>query len=315
MSTQATELDTAVDELTEVLDDHVDVDESDIRDELTNLVKEYQVPLDEARRSVINSHTEDTDVDPSDISRGGGDADVLVNDIEKDEEWVNVEVKVDDLWEPRSDSISQVGLVGDDSGKTKFTAFETSDLALLEEGQSYRLENVVSEEYEGDINIKLNSRTEIIELDEEVEIGDNTVTMAGVLASIASDSGLIKRCPEEECTYVLSEGRCDAHGPQDEHEFDLRIKGTVDNGVEAHDIIINQEVTEELTGMSLSEAQEIAKDKLEITAVREQFKDDLVGQYLTLQATPYKGNNMINEFEFGVETDDVDSLLVRARSI
>ncbi|ERG88322.1 MAG: hypothetical protein J07HX5_00466, partial [halophilic archaeon J07HX5] len=51
-----------------------------------------------------------------------------------------------DPWEPGHDSISQVGLLGDESGTIKFVAFDTSDLPELAAEAGYALGNVVTDE-------------------------------------------------------------------------------------------------------------------------------------------------------------------------
>ena len=192
--------------IAEQFSDHLSVDADDVEERLETLVDEYRVPLDEARRSVTNSYLEDAGMERDELGRGGSEL-VLVNEIDEDEQWVDLRVKLVDLWDPRSDSISQVGLVGDESGTIKFVAFETSDLPELEEGACYSLSNVVTDEYEGNYSVKLNRTTQITEIDEEIEVGDNADTVEGALVDIQSGSGLIKRCPEEDCTRVLQNGR------------------------------------------------------------------------------------------------------------
>jgi replication factor A1 len=90
---------------------------------------------------------------------------VALETIDSEGQWIDVLVTVDQLWEPYSESMAQVGLVADSTSRMKFVAFETSELPKLEEGASYRLSNVVTDEYEGDYSIKLNSQTEIERLD------------------------------------------------------------------------------------------------------------------------------------------------------
>lgn len=51
----------------EQLHSTADVQQSDIEEKLETLVDQYQVPLREARRSVINDLSDDTDGDPSDF--------------------------------------------------------------------------------------------------------------------------------------------------------------------------------------------------------------------------------------------------------
>jgi replication factor A1 len=239
---------------------------------------------------------------------------VLVDEIDQDEQWVDVTVKVVDLWEPRSDSISQVGLVGDESGRIKFVAFETSELDELEEGASYKLGNVVTDEYQGDYSIKLNRTTTITELDEEIEVGDSTTTVEGALVDVQSGSGLIKRCPEEGCTRVLQNGRCSEHGEVD-GEFDLRIKAVLDNGQEVQDVIFNREATEELTGIGLEDAKQQAQDALDTSVVADGIRTDILGRYYRVTGPTLGRYVLANEFEQLDSPTDTDAVLTKARSL
>ena len=312
-ATTMTELRTHAAEIAEQFSDHVDVTEDEVETKLQQLVEEYQVPLDEATRSVRNSYLEEAGLDRDEISQGGSDQ-VLVNDIDQDEQWVDLRVKLVDLWDPRSDSISQVGLLGDESGTIKFVAFETSELEQLEEGQCYELSNVVTDEYQGTYSVKLNRTTTITEIDEEIEVGDNSETVEGALVDVQSGSGLIKRCPEENCTRVLQNGRCAEHGEVD-GEFDLRIKAVLDDGHEVQDVIFNREATEELTGIELEEAKQLAKDALDTTVVADEMRADILGRYFTVTGPTLGRYVLANEFEQHDGPADAESVLIKARSI
>ncbi|QKG92429.1 replication factor A [Halorubrum salinarum] len=298
--------------IAEQFSDYTEVDPDDVEERLETLVDEYRVPLDEASRSVTNSYLEDAGMERDELGRGGSE-EVLVNDIDEDEQWVDLRVKLVDLWEPRSDSISQVGLLGDESGTIKFVAFETSDLPELTEGQSYELSNVVTDEYEGSYSVKLNRTTGITEIDDEIEVGDNADTVEGALVDIQSGSGLIKRCPEEDCTRVLQNGRCSEHG-QVEGEFDLRIKGVLDDGETVTEVIFDREATEELTGMTLEEAKDMAMDALDTTVVAEEMGEDVLGRYYRVTGPTFGRYVLVDEME-DPGTVDVESALIEARSI
>ncbi|OTF10263.1 replication factor A [Halorubrum sp. SD612] len=298
--------------IAEQFSDHTDVDPDDVEERLTTLVDEYRVPLDEASRSVTNSYLEDAGMERDELGRGGSE-EVLVNDIDEDEQWVDLRVELVDLWEPRSDSISQVGLLGDESGTIKFVAFETSDLPELTEEQAYELSNVVTDEYEGSYSVKLNRTTGITEIDEAIEVGDNADTVEGALVDIQSGSGLIKRCPEEDCTRVLQNGRCSEHG-QVEGEFDLRIKGVLDDGETVTEVIFDREATEDLTGMTLEEAKDMAMDALDTTVVAEEMGEDVLGRYYRVTGPTFGRYVLVDEME-DPGTVDVESALIEARSI
>ncbi|TKX79046.1 replication factor A [Halorubrum sp. SD626R] len=298
--------------IAEQFSDHLDVAPDDVEERLETLVDEYRVPLDEASRSVTNGYLEDAGMERDELGRGSSES-VLVNEIDEDEQWVDVRVKLVDLWEPRSDSISQVGLLGDESGTIKFVAFETSDLPELEEDACYELSNVVTDEYEGSYSVKLNRTTQITEIDEAIEVGDNADTVEGALVDIQSGSGLIKRCPEDDCTRVLQNGRCSEHGQVD-GEFDLRIKGVLDDGETVTEVIFDREATEDLTGMTLEEAKDMAMDALDTTVVAEEMADDVLGRYYRVTGPTFRRYVLVDEMEEPGKVD-AESALIEARSI
>ena len=300
-------------EIHEQFSDALDVSVDEIEDRLETLVSEYRVPVEEARRSVVSTYLDEADMERDDIASGGSEA-AEVADIDAPEEWLDLTVKVVELWEPRADSIAQVGLLGDETGTVKFTKWAKSDLPELEEGAVYRLSNLVTDEYEGRFSVKLNSTTTIEELDEDIEVGDDSTQVEGALVDIQSGSGLIKRCPEEDCTRVLQNGRCSEHG-EVEGEFDLRIKGVLDDGETIHEVIFNQESTEELTGITLDEAQEMAMDALDTEVVVEEMRETVLGRYYRV-AGPTLGRYVLaNDIELLDGPVDAESVLIKARSL
>ena len=297
----------------EQFSDSLDVDVDEIETRLETLVSEYRVPIDEARRSIVSTYLDEADMDPEDLS-GGSSQSATVADIDASEEWLDLTVKVVDLWEPGADSIAQVGLVGDETGTVKFTKWAKSDLAELEEGSVYRLEGVVTDEYQGRFSVKLNSATTIEELDTDIEVGDDSTEVEGALVDIQSGSGLIKRCLEGDCTRVLQNGRCSEHGDV-EGEFDLRIKGVLDDGVEIHETIFNQESTEELTGITLDEAQQMAMDALDTEVVVEEMRETVLGRYYRVSGPTLGRYVLANDIERLGAPTDAESVLIKARSM
>ena len=292
--------------------DYADISVDEVEEKLDTLVNDYQVPIDEARRSVTSTYYDETEVDQDSLSDANEQREL--DTINTAEEWIDVTAKVVELWEPRSDAIGQVGLLGDDTGRIKFTAWAKSDLPTLEEGEVYHLGNVVTDEYEGQFSVKLNRTTTIEEADEEIEVGDNTTEIEGAMVDIQSGSGLIKRCPEDDCTRVLQNGRCSEHG-EVEGEFDLRVKGVIDNGNEVHETIFNQEMTEELTGVSLDEAKERAMDALDTSVVGDDIRDEILGKYYRIEGPTLGRYVFANEFEQLDARTDAEEILIKARSL
>jgi len=65
------------------------------------------------------------------------------------------------LWEPSSPAIQQVGLIEDESGKTKFTVWKRSEQAVVEEGERVVLRNVAKSWYKGRVSVALTGRSSI----------------------------------------------------------------------------------------------------------------------------------------------------------
>ena len=298
--------------IAERFSEHGDVSVDDVEERLENLVNEYKVPMEEARRSVTSHFAKETGVSRDELGGGGSEL-ASVGEITTPEEWLTIEVKVADLWEPSSDSIAQTGLVGDETGTVKFTAWDKSDVPTLEEGETYRLENVVTDEFQGRMSVKLNSSTEVENTDKDIEVGDNEVEVEGALVSVQSGSGLIKRCPKEDCTRVLQNGRCSEHG-EVEGEFDMRIKGVLDDGTETYDVLLDREATERVTGIDMEEAKQDAMDALDTSVVTDRMKSLLVGRYFRAEGPRVGRYVLADEVEEIEDEIDADALLMEARS-
>lgn len=305
-----TELQEEAAKIQEQLPSSVSVEDEEILEQIRTLVEEYQVPLDEARRSVKNDIARDAGID--DFNSEGQTKEV--QEITQPEQWVDITVKVVELWDPQSDAVAQVGLVGDETGQIKFTKWAKSDLTSLAKGAVYELENVVTDEYEGRLSVQLNSSTTITKLDKDIEVSENTTEFTGALVDIQSGSGLIKRCPHESCTRVLQNGRCSEHGEVD-GEFDLRIKGIFDDGATVQDVLFDREATEAITNITLEEAKELAKDALDFEVVLNEIEKKIVGQYYQVSGPTMSRYILVNEFERLGQTPDTESILIRARSI
>jgi replication factor A1 len=309
-----TDLRTHATEIHEQFSDQLKVTVDEIEERLDTLVNEYKVPVSEARRSVTNTYLDEAGLDRDDLGSGGGNEQVQLADVDAPEEWVDVTAKVVELWEPRSDAVAQVGLLGDETGTIKFTKWSKSDLPSLEEGGVYHLRNVVTDEYQGRFSVKLNRTTVIEERDEDMEIGDEDVTVDGALVDIQSGSGLINRCPHEDCTRVLQNGRCNEHGEVD-GEFDLRIKGVLDDGEDVREVLFDREGTENLTGITLEDAKDMAMDALDTSVVADEMRADVLGRYYRVSGPTYGRYVLVDEMEQLSDPADPEAVLIKARSI
>ncbi|MFW5950107.1 MAG: replication factor A [archaeon] len=309
-----TDLHTHAEEIHEQFEDQLDLSLEEVEERLDTLVNQYKVPVSEARRSVTNSYLDEAGLDREDIRSGGGNEQVQVADVDAPEEWIDLTAKVVELWDPRSDAVAQVGLLGDETGTIKFTKWSKSDLPELVDGKTYHLRNVVTDEYQGRFSVKLNRTTVIEEAKEDVEVGDDSLVVKGALVDVQSGSGLIKRCPEEDCTRVLQNGRCSEHG-EVEGEFDLRIKGVLDDGEEVTEVIFDQEATENLTGITLEAAKDMAMDALDTSVVADEMREKILGRYYRVEGPTFGRYLLADEVETLSETVDPEAVLIKARSI
>ena len=222
--------------------------------------------------------------------------------------WVDLKVKVAQLWETNSDAISQSGLVGDETGSIKFVKWSKAELPSLEEGKSYHLKNLVTDEFQGRFSVKLNRTSKIEPLDKDVEVGSQATEFSGALVDVQKGSGLIKRCPV--CRRSLAKGVCSEHGKV-EGTYDLRIKAVIDDGRRVQDILINRETTERLVGLTLDEAKQMAMEALDHEVVRSMIENKLVGRYFSIigpRVDRYLLVETINESK-PVTISDVDELI------
>lgn len=254
----------------------IEVPEEEITSRLKKLIEDFRVPEGEARRSVLNYFLKEHGVMP--LARASSEK-VKVSEIAGPGRWVEIEVKVLDLWEPATEAISQTGLIGDGSGSIKFVKWAKSGLPDLEVGKSYLLKRVVTDEFQGRFSVKLNRTSRIEPIEEDVQVGSQTAEFKGALVDIQKGSGLIKRCPT--CKRSLAKGVCSEHGKVD-GTYDLRIKGVIDDGQRVQDVLINRETTERLVGITLDEAKKMAMEALDHEVVCTLMDGKLVGRYFSV---------------------------------
>ncbi len=128
----------------------IEVDRNKIRSNLDRLIG-FKVPLNEASRTVMTILRKEYNL-PFEAFKPGNAGLVSISSVKEDNKWITVKGKVLQLWDPTSPSISQTGLIGDDTGVIKFTIFAKSAEKLdviLEEGETYEFRNVVSSIWQG----------------------------------------------------------------------------------------------------------------------------------------------------------------------
>jgi replication factor A1 len=296
-------------EVLDELPDGVDIDKEELVERLEGLT-EY-LPQETARGELIRKLQKEAQSDSD-----GGNSSPGVGEIDETGEWIDLNgVKVTMLWDSDSDAVAQVGLLGDETGEISFVSWAKSDLPHVEEGETYNLENVVTDKYDGDYQVKLNSSTEIEAVDTDVTV-DTTEVFEGVIVDLKGGSGLIKRCPVEECSQTLDGGRCNDHGNvEGSGEDDLRVKAVFDNGATTQTVIFNAEMTEDVTGVSLEDAKELFTTTMDKEVITNRLKQKLIGQYYQVEGEVLGRYLLAADVERVAGKGDIDELLIKARSI
>jgi len=292
----------------------IKVQPDEIETRLDQLINKFKVPPEEARRNVINYFLKQHNIPRTEFFEKRETPQVKASDIKENGKWVTLRGKVVQLWETNHESISQVGLLGDESGTIRFTKWAKAGLPQVEEGKSYLFKNVITSEYQGQFSVKLNKTSEIIPINEDIEVGRSLVEYSGAIVDIQSGSGLIKRCPE--CNRALVKGACGEHGKVD-GIYDLRVKAVMDDGEKVQDILLNREVTEALVGITLDQAKDMATEALDQAVVLDVIKSKLVGRYFIVSGAKLDRFILVNTIKLDTTPieEGIMSLLASAAPV
>jgi len=150
----------------------IDVPVEDIESRLDELITKFKVPSNEAQRSVTNYFLKKYSIPKNEFYTRQAEPQLTkIIDISENGQWANIKARVVQLWENTHESISQVGLLGDETGIIKFTEWKNAELPGLEQGESYLFRSVVVGEYNGRFQVQLNRNTSIEKLDEAIGVG------------------------------------------------------------------------------------------------------------------------------------------------
>jgi replication factor A1 len=226
----------------------------------------------------------------------------------------SVRVKFIQEWDASHERMLQSGLLGDETGTIKFVMWKEPGKEKLVPGAVYNLFYAQVDEFNGRLSLNLNTAT-ILQEEGEIAVSGGEVAVTGAIVHIAPGSGIIKRCPVEGCNRALSrQNYCPVHEIQPKFTYDLRIKGWLDDGEETHNILIQRDVVESLTGISLGQAQEIAENNpLGMDEVFLQMRDKVLGRYITCHGREIDNRLLVNKCERMVfHSGDHTALLNRA---
>ena len=221
------------------------------------------------------------------------------------------------------------GTVADETGKVQFTSWHDFK---LKQGEVVKISRATVRAWRGIPQLNFDERAEVTKVKEKFpsaeelaktsvsmisEIagkgGASDATVIGVIIEVRDGSGLIMRCPE--CKRALQKGTCKVHGRVEGYP-DLRVKAVLDDGSGAVSAVMGRELTEKLTGTTLDECMEKAKQAMNFDVIKDMMEEQLTFKIATVTGNVTSdayGLSMIVK-EAGLKVPDVgpevDKLLV-----
>ena len=287
----------------------VDISLDEVVDLIESRAQEFSISEEVATPLVENELIAEYDLDLNTYENAAATdiPYVYIEDLDTPDEFVQLVAVVDDLWETYDDQIQQMGTLSDETGRIKFTVWEVADQPLLEEGTIYHFWNVVVKEHNGELELKLTSKSGIQRLNgddydvsEYTGRNEDTVTFTGVITRIEPGSGLIERCSAEDCTHVLKNGHCSVHGNVD-GEDDLRVKAVIDNGTEHRRVTMTTDIVETLLGILVEDA--VSHPDIDVD---QEIHQTFVGQYADCSLVEYEHNSYVSSIELNADLDAGD---------
>lgn len=203
---------------------------------------------------------------------------------------VNVQGEPKTIW---------TGTLADETGKVEFTAWsdpglEKDQTVTIQGGYVRGFRGMPQFNFDDDATITPSDKelpdadtladTPPVALHTLVDKGANDVTVVATLLEVRDGSGLVFRDPE---TNRVVRGS----NITDESIPDLRIKGVLDDGTAALNLIANRELTEDLLGKNLDEARAMAKEAFRSEIVQEKLQEMLTGRVFKA-----RGNVLVDEY-------------------
>ena len=226
----------------------------------------------------------------------------------------SVRAKVIQEWDASHERMLQSGLLGDETGTIKFVIWKEAGKEKLAVDSVYNIFYAQVDEFNSRLSLNLNTAT-IMQDDGDILVSGGIVAIRGAIVHIAPGSGIIKRCPVEGCNRALSrQNYCPVHEIQPKFIYDLRIKGWLDDGEKTHNILLQRDVVEFLTGITLDAAKEIAENNpLGMDEVFLRMRDTVLGRYVTCNGREIDNRLLVNSCErLTFESSEHAALLNRA---
>lgn len=304
-----------VEKVQEMIDDGFDITDEEVASQFSHYAQ-YDVTGEQAQNAVLTKLAKKEGVNKSTLIDASASSESQLKPMSDfdDGVWGDLKATVVDVWETKSDVVAQKGRLDDGQTTRRYTVWSrgTDSIPTLEQGQAYLFESVVGsyndemESYE----IQMNKSSSVEAIDEELETSRGEIEFTGAFITDTNKSGFILRDAETNDLVTTS-------NYEGETKYDLRLILALDNGEEVYKATFDKELTEELTGMTIDEAQEIAMDAMDRTQVIKEMLPELVGRYITVRGNQQREYIYVDEYEWDNQFDvqKAEELLMRAQGM
>jgi replication factor A1 len=231
-----------------------------------------------------------TECTVNEFKDGLGNINAVVRILEVEERSVEIEGKQKQLFK---------GYFADETGKCRFASWSDFSLNV---GDVVQVSNGYVRSWRGVPEMQLNGGTvvekltddklpdlETLQKDKVFTIskfktlgGSVGVVLEGIVLDVRPGSGLVERC--SDCNRVLQKGLCMVHGKVT-GEYDLRVKGILDDGTGAMTVILGKDITEHLLGLDLQSSIDLAKENMRTEVIYDKLIEKLLARPLRVSGT------------------------------
>lgn len=285
-------------ELENDLKDELSPDKDVLEDKFEQFLK-MSVSPESARESILRSMSSELGKPVPELLDSGSNIN-KISDISKDDDYANVIVDLDEIWDNESDVIAQKGLLADESGRIKFVNWSNSETPLLSENQTYKIESATVSESNGYTEIHFQEFTELEMVDKDIQRSDDggntdNVVVEGMVVDVLDSSiGVYKECTEDDC-YKKDLNECPEHGDTLGDEIKFRLKIAVDNGSGTNLLYIYGSELDKL-GFGLDKAKSTVIS-YDVDKLIERVSKELIFKVLRFEASPIDGSLYVNDVE------------------
>ena len=199
-------------------------------------------------------------------------AEIKIVDLNENYGSVTVTGKVTHLFDQLHDSIAQAGLIGDETGVTRFVIWKDGKGKPLEFGKVYTLEDYRVNSYEGKLSLTSNKNSNVTKKDVEIDVYIENAEEVGPLTAFVVEikkAAITKLCDDpldQDCKKKTKWG------------FDVRM--VLDSGVSTMTIDVRDFVLLDLT---IDKVKKTVMESGDPSMLLKVISEKLSGRYLQVE--------------------------------